>query len=319
MPIFSLPFSIPSEYVVDDDDPTPKTDMLAITRASFVANINEPYRFGPSDEQEYLQQFKRAYFAKTMKRGGWDCLRHYEIMAAGCIPLFINLDKCSPYTLVSLPREIILKTDPSEQYLLDREKYKELRLSMLKWVREKCTAEAVLRNLFIPRVKKDFKRVLLVRGHEGVNYLREMVWIAMIRYLQTVENSVVGELPRITYLYNDYPISSLGNLHGNGYGYARKLDPNQKNSITDTEELTAKTQAGYWDLVVYGKTGPDELEGGGEERLLWQDVKNKYQRDQIVFLYGGDEPFNLQLIDRYTTHLRQNAQYGVCFVRELER
>ena len=43
------------------------------------------------------------------KKNGWDCLRHYEILANGSIPLFIKLDDCPNNTLTSFPKKELLK------------------------------------------------------------------------------------------------------------------------------------------------------------------------------------------------------------------
>jgi hypothetical protein len=56
------------------------------------------------DEYKYYQQYATSYFGYTMKKGGWDCCRHYEIMAAGAIPYFANLDACPIRTLNWLPK-----------------------------------------------------------------------------------------------------------------------------------------------------------------------------------------------------------------------
>lgn len=44
-----------------------------------------------------------SFFGLTCKRGGWDCMRHYEIMASGALLLFRDYyDKprtCSPVDL----------------------------------------------------------------------------------------------------------------------------------------------------------------------------------------------------------------------------
>ena len=49
-------------------------------------------------EEEYYNEYKQSYFAITKLKGGWDCMRHYEILADGCIPYFVNIEKC-PKTL----------------------------------------------------------------------------------------------------------------------------------------------------------------------------------------------------------------------------
>lgn len=51
-------------------------------------------------EEAYYADLRRALFGVTTKRGGWDCLRHYEIAANGTILCFRDLDRkprrCAP-------------------------------------------------------------------------------------------------------------------------------------------------------------------------------------------------------------------------------
>lgn len=51
-------------------------------------------------EQEYYKQYSRALFGYTMKKAGWDCLRHYEILGAGCLPYFEDIEN-KPETIMS--------------------------------------------------------------------------------------------------------------------------------------------------------------------------------------------------------------------------
>ena len=44
-----------------------------------------------SDESDYYLDYQDSVFGITCKKAGWDCLRHYEILANGCIPLFLDL------------------------------------------------------------------------------------------------------------------------------------------------------------------------------------------------------------------------------------
>lgn len=48
------------------------------------------------NEEDYYKEYQSSLFAITTKKGGWDCLRHYEIMANGCIPYFPNIEQCPP-------------------------------------------------------------------------------------------------------------------------------------------------------------------------------------------------------------------------------
>jgi len=60
-------------------------------------------------ERDYYQDYAESLFAITMKKGGWDCMRHLEILANGCIPLFLDLDQCPKTTCTHLPKPELLE------------------------------------------------------------------------------------------------------------------------------------------------------------------------------------------------------------------
>ena len=41
-------------------------------------------------------------------KGGWDCLRHYEILMNGCIPLFLDIKNCPKDTISTLPKKKLI-------------------------------------------------------------------------------------------------------------------------------------------------------------------------------------------------------------------
>jgi hypothetical protein len=60
-------------------------------------------------EQEYYDDYNKSYFGVTMKKAGWDCMRHYEILANNCIPYFTDLEECPNRILTNLPKELLLE------------------------------------------------------------------------------------------------------------------------------------------------------------------------------------------------------------------
>ena len=54
-------------------------------------------------EEDYYEDLSKSWFGLTCKKGGWDCLRHYEIIAGGCLLLFKDYElkpkQCSPQNL----------------------------------------------------------------------------------------------------------------------------------------------------------------------------------------------------------------------------
>lgn len=85
-----------------------------------------------SVEEEYYYDLSRAWFGLSCKKGGWDCLRHYEIIAAGAVLLFRDFDKkpklCSPQDLPAVSystkeqlkkiiKTLVVNNKPTEAYL----------------------------------------------------------------------------------------------------------------------------------------------------------------------------------------------------------
>lgn len=65
------------------------------------------YKF--DDEYWYYLDYNKSYYGVTMKKAGWDCMRHYEILANYCIPYFIDLESCPKQTLTNLPKNLLLE------------------------------------------------------------------------------------------------------------------------------------------------------------------------------------------------------------------
>ena len=61
-------------------------------------------------EQRYYDQYSDAFFGYTMKKGGWDCMRHHEIIAAGALPYFADIESCPNGTLTTFSRTFLMET-----------------------------------------------------------------------------------------------------------------------------------------------------------------------------------------------------------------
>ena len=95
-----ISFGIPKDKIVNNI--SAKTNEISNIVPSFGGKVNWVH----NSEEGYYDEYKNSWFAKTSKKGGWDCLRHYEILANGCIPLFENIEDCPPYTLSNFPKTI---------------------------------------------------------------------------------------------------------------------------------------------------------------------------------------------------------------------
>jgi hypothetical protein len=94
--IAPIQFAIPLEKVAQVT--TDKTQLIA------KIDPRDKSTYIYSQERDYYHDYRSSLFAYTTKKAGWDCLRHYEIMANDAIPIFIDLDKCPLGTMQFFPR-----------------------------------------------------------------------------------------------------------------------------------------------------------------------------------------------------------------------
>ena len=102
--VFPTSFSIPAEKI----RPVNVTNKMQLFASHCVdpevaeaCGLQTSYAF--ASENAYYDDLALSRFAVTTKRGGWDCLRHYEIAAAGALPCVKYLetkpDTCAPHGL----------------------------------------------------------------------------------------------------------------------------------------------------------------------------------------------------------------------------
>ena len=99
--VFPIHFAIPKEKVLTER-PT-KTKVMAHCdprdRSTYIFET----------EPDYYQDYAESLFGVTTQKAGWDCMRHYEILANRCIPHFIDLVRAPALTMHRLPKiEILL-------------------------------------------------------------------------------------------------------------------------------------------------------------------------------------------------------------------
>jgi hypothetical protein len=94
--VHPIQFAIPAERILPS--PPAKSRLMApmdpLDASTYVY----------TDESAYFGQYASAYYAATMKKAGWDCLRHYEIMSQWCLPYFRCFDQCPPTIMSRFPR-----------------------------------------------------------------------------------------------------------------------------------------------------------------------------------------------------------------------
>lgn len=65
------------------------------------------------NEQDYYLDYQKSKYAITMKKAGWDCMRHYEIISNYCMPLFLNLDNIPSTILTNFDKKLLKQCNSS--------------------------------------------------------------------------------------------------------------------------------------------------------------------------------------------------------------
>ena len=271
-----ITFSIPEEKLVQS---IPKKTKLL---SSLIPGRLETYTF--HNEPDYYNEYQQSYFAITTKKGGWDCMRHYEIMANGCVPVFPDIEKCPPLTMALLPKHLFVEGNKMYERFSkksidqlthdDIEDYNRLATRVLDHTRQHLTTKRMAEYVLAKTNKQNSSRVLCLSGYTAPDYLR----CVTLHGLKTLLGSNCHDYPKITHIYKAQPID-YSSLYGKGISYTNLLDPVLHDAATDAniEEAIATKQ---FDTIIYGSY---------HRGMPLFDIVNKYYKpNEIIMLCGED-------------------------------
>lgn len=90
--VYRYTMSVPEEHIVAS---VPRGKVLEFFPLPLRFRAGFPvYSLGVHDEAVNFELSSRSFFAWTHRRGGWTSQRTVDLLAAGTVPLFINLDGC---------------------------------------------------------------------------------------------------------------------------------------------------------------------------------------------------------------------------------
>jgi len=128
---------IPIHFAIPESKIT-KTKLIKNQEYASIIPGQEGYKFNV--EQEYYDDYNKSYYGVTMKKAGWDCMRHYEILANYCIPYFTDLHECPKMTLTNLPKELLLESKELA-YNFDEQKYFSILDEMFEYTKNNLTTK----------------------------------------------------------------------------------------------------------------------------------------------------------------------------------
>ena len=313
--IYPISFSIPKEKIVECVPN--KTRLLS----PLIPGELSTYTF--DSEKEYYKQYQDSLFAITKKKAGWDCMRHYEILANGCIPIFLDLENCPINTLTHLPKKCLLyckklyetkyKYKSFSKDIVD-ELYNVLEY-LLEYTRKFLTTESIVLYM-LNSVGLIPKRILFISSTPEVDYLNALVLHGFKNILK--ENCV--DFPKVEYIYKSCDIKQYlsnfmynknlqipNNFYGGGYTYSCLLDILDNSDINnrDIQKVITEIENDQYDMIIFSQI--HRKSETNHTNILYNILLNKIPHDRIIFLCGEDEH-----VCNYITNISHHI-----FIREL--
>ncbi|MBA3602128.1 MAG: hypothetical protein H0W50_00415 [Parachlamydiaceae bacterium] len=241
-----------------------------------------------TNEVDYYSDYQRSYYAVTCKKAGWDCMRHYEILANGCIPYFNNLHECPDDTMAFLPRKLIteamnlkgvhFQNRKGQQVLyidhkkFDRIRYFEILKELIEHTKRYLTTKKMAQYVLKTVNYKGSGKILFISGCTWPDYMRCL----LLTGLKELFNNNVVDTPKIPHIYNSYPQNAIIGLYGKGMSYTRNVE----DLPVDRNNIEKRIRNKEFDLIVYGSAhrGLDYLD-------LVQQI---YDPSEIVYICGED-------------------------------
>jgi hypothetical protein len=266
--IVPITFSIPEEKIVSSIPR--KTKLLS----SLIPGDLKTYIY--HTEKDYYEEYQKSYFAMTTKKAGWDCMRHYEIVANGCLPYFPDIEKCPIFTMVMFPKHLLIRSndlyvkmnkDPK-----DNREYSPLLLEYLNYLKENLTTVKVSNYVLQRSGYANIKKILFLSGCIKPDYLRCL----MLHGLKKTMGSECHDYPKLPHMYTDF---KGGHLYGKGFSYSKLLDPAMRNNELD-KSILEDIKKNTYDIIIYGSYH--------RGMPMYDIITQFYPMHKIILLCGED-------------------------------
>jgi hypothetical protein len=300
MPTYPISFSMPPEKIVEK---IPEKTRIV---AHIIPGNLSTYIY--DSEKNYYQGYKESFFGITMKKGGWDCMRHYEILANGCIPYFVDLENIPENTMTHFPKDIIAETNKIFLDIMEKKTMEEADIQkcnyyiekLLNYTRTHLTTTAMAKYILS---KVGFKKkILFLSGDVQPDYLRCLT----LSGFKNMYGSECHDYPKVPHIYTDYPDSCNG-FWGKGITYTKIVDPEKRNNSYD-ETIVEDIISHVYDIVIYGSYH--------RGLPFFYAVSAIYDSKDIVFLCGEDCDLDNNYVSHECKLNEKNAEYNL-FIREL--
>jgi hypothetical protein len=298
MLLFPITFSIPKEKICE----------ISIQKTKILSNLipGNISTYIYNTEQEYYNEYQKSYFAITTKKGGWDCLRHYEILANRCIPLFKNINECPTNTLFLLPKNLLIEANNlynnkfinkkiNEINIEDINEYNILQNKLLEYTKNYLTTDKIAKYILQKTNYENVSKVLYISPDVRPDYLKCLT----LHGFKSILGSNCHDYPKIPHIYKSQNIN-YANLYGKGMTYTNLLEQNLHDTSLDMN-IVDNIKNKYYDIIIYGSY---------HRGMPYYDlIRTIYKPNEIILLCGED-------LHNCDNHYFLNKEHFV-FVREM--
>ena len=270
---YPITFSMPEEKFSEFRE---KKKILS----SLIPGVQSTYIY--NTEENYYREYAESYFATTQKKAGWDCLRHYEILAQGSIPYFIDIEKCPKNTLALLPKDLLIEGNKMYEKFSklnsltekDKLEYFNLRDKLFEFTKEHLTTTAMAKYILKTTSNEDVKKILYLSQDISPDYLRCLT----LNGFKKLFGQECHDYPKIPHIYK---CNDGWKYYGRGYSYTNILDYSLHNDKNDSDEIIKnQISTKYYDILIYGSYHIG--------MPFYNEVISKYSNNEIILLCGED-------------------------------
>ena len=275
--LFPITFSIPYEKIVKGIPV--KTKIIS----NLIPGKLETYIY--NTEEEYYNEYKTSYFATTCKKAGWDCMRHYEILANGCIPYFIDIEKCPENTMALLPKQLLLNGNKLYHQFIQKKideltyqeihEYNILLTKLLDHLKNHLTTHKIAKYILNKTGFENVSKVLYLSENLLSDYLRDLT----LHGFKELFGLECHDYPKLNYLYKSNNLN-FNESYGKGFTYTNLLDPSVRNDSID-DKIEENIRNKYYDIIIYGSYH--------RGMPNYHFIREFYSSDKIILLCGEDE------------------------------
>lgn len=274
--VFPITFSIPEEKITYEI--SKKSKIIS----SIIPGKIETYIF--SSEKDYYDEYKKSLFATTTKKAGWDCLRHYEILANNCIPYFPDIENCPGNTMGLFDKKMFIESNNLYESVknktfdeLTREELESCYDLINKWLtftEKNLTTTKVAQYILNKTNNKNVSKILFLSEDNGVDYLRCLT----LHGFKELYKDNCHDYHLVSHLYKSYS-KPTEKLYGRGVTCCKLLDDDYRNNDLDAT-IEDDIKKHFYDIVIYGSYH--------RGMPLYDLIQSYYNSDEIIILCGED-------------------------------